>query len=149
MIRAELARLLTVRGTYGAALAAIGLGVLLAVSALAPENDIRELSAFAAYPAAIAGLACAHLLGEEFVEPGVSPTFVVRPGRTAVLATKALAAALYGLVLGALVAAAMLITAALGSRTSTWPSSTTCSASSWPVRSSRRPSPSRAPAPPH
>jgi ABC-2 type transport system permease protein len=113
MIRAELARLLTVRGTYGAALAAIALGVLLAVSGLAPANDIREMSVLAAYPAAIAGFACAHLLGEEFVSGALSPTFVVQPRRTAVLAAKALAAAVYGLVVGVLVTAAMLITAAL------------------------------------
>jgi hypothetical protein len=112
MIRAELARLLTVRGTYGAALAALALGLLLAVSGLAPANDIREMSALAVYPAAIVGLACAHLLGEEFVSGALAPTFVVRRRRTAVLAAKALAAALYGLVVGALVATAMLITAA-------------------------------------
>ena len=113
MIRAELDRLLTVRSTYAAALAALTLAVALAVAGLAPDDDIREMSALAAYPAAILGFACAHALGEEFHSGVLAPTLVARPERTRLLAAKSIVAAGFGLAVGTVMAGAMVLVAAL------------------------------------
>jgi ABC-2 type transport system permease protein len=65
------------------------------------------------YPAFVAALACAHLLGTEYASGAIATTFVLVPRRERVLAAKALAGAALGALTGLACAAAMLVTAAL------------------------------------
>jgi len=100
MIRAEFEKLLTVRGTYVAALAA-----LVLAGALATTDTLEDL---AVYPAATAGFVAAHLLGEEFASGAIANTLVPRPDRLKLIAAKAFAAAAAGAALGLLAATTML-----------------------------------------
>lgn len=105
LIRAELLKVRTTRVVYGLLAGAIALGLLVVIGNLvtAPEDDTSQLSdilesTFSGLIALVLGILS---VTTEFRHRTSSATFLVTPTRWRVLASKAVAMALVGVVLGA------------------------------------------------
>jgi hypothetical protein len=109
-IRAELLKIRTTRTTIGLILGMIALillftlldGLLSHASALGSKEDQRQLLSVSSFTAVFAALAGVLLVTSEYRYGTIRPTFLFNPVRSRVLAAKAVAGALAGLVFGIL-----------------------------------------------
>jgi ABC-2 type transport system permease protein len=117
LIRAELAKLASVRSTYVAVAGVLALAAILSIAILTPAHArLDDIASLIVYPAFLTALIGTHNLAAEYERHTIADLYAIAPRRGRVIAAKAAASAIFGFAVGLLAAAVMLVAAALWRR---------------------------------